>query len=529
MNASVVVPPPRSFLRSWSFAILVGILLLAAGLRLTGLSQQPLWLDELYTIRTLYGHRAPLPLKEGVVQPIPQVTRPIEIQPAPAIWTALKVDSHPPLYYLLFRAWRNVFGDSVFTFRVFSVVLSLGAIVGLFVAARIAFGTRTALWAAAVMAVMSVDVRYGREIRGYECVIFFSTWTLAVFLYIDRFGFTFKRGVVLTTLVAAMALTHYYFIGAAIAMAAYALFFMRGQERVGVIRSFTVAAAVFLILWGPGVLSQRAHGNEFGHWLMEPESHHLKKTFQRLATSIGGLLVMVPRRWEKWTVVAGLLLILPLLRVRRDRGLMVAWIWVIAVVGFLLLMDVVVSSQMLEQQRYAILAGPCLAILAAASFRHLQKPYADLLPAAVVLVCLATVGWTIKSDFMRYAESHETYARYLDAHVKDGDILVFVGEPDDRLAQALVMIYAHFSQHPVDRVVLSLDQPGRAALEGMAGHQRIWLIHHDRKEFTPFTLPGYDRVNVPNPRGKTPHSQRFEYLCEIHLLQQSSAMEPQPK
>lgn len=77
------------------------------------------------------------------------------------------IDTHPPLYYLLLKAWAAVFGWSELALRSLSVLALGGSILvgGLLV--RRLFGVKAALIAVAMMVLSPFLLRYGFEIRMY--------------------------------------------------------------------------------------------------------------------------------------------------------------------------------------------------------------------------------------------------------------------------------------------------------------------------------------------------------------------------
>jgi uncharacterized membrane protein len=77
------------------------------------------------------------------------------------------VDTHPPLYYLLLKAWAGVFGWSELALRSLSVVAMGGAIVFGGLLAKRMFGVRAALISLPFIALSPLLLRYGFEIRMY--------------------------------------------------------------------------------------------------------------------------------------------------------------------------------------------------------------------------------------------------------------------------------------------------------------------------------------------------------------------------
>src|SRR5688500_14771764 len=124
-------------LRRLHVALLILILAIAGLLRVYQLGRQSLWFDEFLTLQESGGwgfaHEAIL---EGVVfETLPDVTSLQRARPWWSIWSSLHRDTEPPLYYVLVRGWRELFGGagtSESVVRGVSVLASLASIALLF-------------------------------------------------------------------------------------------------------------------------------------------------------------------------------------------------------------------------------------------------------------------------------------------------------------------------------------------------------------------------------------------------------------
>ena len=82
------------------------------------------------------------------------------------------VDAHPPLYYILLKAWGEVFGFSEFALRSMSAIFAAGtAVLGVALTRKL-FGTRIAIIAIPFVIFAPFMLRYGYEIRMYSLVAF---------------------------------------------------------------------------------------------------------------------------------------------------------------------------------------------------------------------------------------------------------------------------------------------------------------------------------------------------------------------
>lgn len=122
--------------------ILLGSTLFAMCLSLIIGLQQSVWFDEAYSIMLA---------KQALAE----------------IFRLTAIDTHPPLYYLILKAWAAVFGWSELALRSLSI-LAFGAslIVGGLLVKRM-FGARVALFALPLLAIAPFLLRYGFEIRMY--------------------------------------------------------------------------------------------------------------------------------------------------------------------------------------------------------------------------------------------------------------------------------------------------------------------------------------------------------------------------
>ena len=117
-------------------AVLAALVSLAIGL------QQSVWFDEAYSIF-------------------------LAKQPVAELIHLTSIDGHPPLYYLLLKAWATVFGFSELALRSLSVIMMGGVIVVAGLLTKRLFGVRAALLTLPLLVAAPFMLRYGFEIRMY--------------------------------------------------------------------------------------------------------------------------------------------------------------------------------------------------------------------------------------------------------------------------------------------------------------------------------------------------------------------------
>ena len=225
----------------WTVRILVGLALLL-GFVLRFVARSPLWLDEALSVN-------------------------IARLPIGSITGALKLDGHPPLYYVLLHAWLSLFGDGPVAVRAFSGVWSLALFPVVWVAARRLGGHKVAVFAVALLALSPFAIRYGTETRMYAMV---SVLALVGWLLVDDALRKPTRGrlAAIAVVVGLLLWTHYWamwlLVAGGIALVVHGLRARRDgraddqSATVSVLAAFVIGGLAFLP-WLPTLLYQTAH------------------------------------------------------------------------------------------------------------------------------------------------------------------------------------------------------------------------------------------------------------------------------
>jgi uncharacterized membrane protein len=127
--------------RRWGFVVAIAMLATFATALYLGRGQD-VWFDESYSILL-------------AKQPVPELLR------------LTAVDAHPPLFYLLLKAWGSVFGWSELALRTLSALLTAASVGVIAVLLRRLFTPRVALVALPFLTFAPFGLRYGYEIRMY--------------------------------------------------------------------------------------------------------------------------------------------------------------------------------------------------------------------------------------------------------------------------------------------------------------------------------------------------------------------------
>jgi hypothetical protein len=176
----------------------------------------------------------------------------------PDLLTVLARDVHPPLYFAALKVWAGFTGTSEFALRYFSLLF------GLLNIALIAPLTReiarlrgitdpiVPLIAALLMAVAEMEFYTAQEVRSYTLHITCAIVSMWGFLRWLRTGERFAWACWLIGMTA-LIYTHYLGIWTGIVQGLYALLWLRGKQRITVIGSLLIPAALFSV-WLFGIV-----------------------------------------------------------------------------------------------------------------------------------------------------------------------------------------------------------------------------------------------------------------------------------
>jgi len=129
-----------SFRAGWAAPF--GVVALAALVRFHDLDGLGIWVDEANTIL-------------------------IAGQSLPVLLDKLRLDSSPPLFYVVLHFWMRVLGDAGWALRLFSALAGVGLVAAIGWAGRELISRRVGLWAALFAAVSPIQAFYSQQVRMY--------------------------------------------------------------------------------------------------------------------------------------------------------------------------------------------------------------------------------------------------------------------------------------------------------------------------------------------------------------------------
>lgn len=470
--------------RDLHFLLFVIILVLGAGLRLYAVETANLWHDEFWTLELSCGRDTAhehVPTDMLLPSP-PRLTSLADALPWWTVPDSLSQVTHPPLFFLLLRFWRDMLGSSDIAARFLPCVASIAA-VALFhrVVSRLN-GPIAALWACLLMTLSGQQIFYAQEIRSYSLIVAFGLAALAVLIEIEQRGMSPLKLIGFGALVFALVMTHYFTIGLVLGLSLYA--WIRLPRRAARQTVLTIAAAgiAFLLIWGPFMLKQRnamSLENDGGAaFLLEPGSGHVWLTLARLlavpAQAMAPATFMSPANLPpliSWLAVLAFLL--PLAWLRRRPDLLVWYLWVGGVLLPLAILDLSRSSMHLAFPRYTLLAGPGVFAILGAGSAQLKEIWKHAAPAILV----AAGASLLPSSLLQPASKKDwqPIASFAAESMQPGDPLIITAPPD-RAPQ--VYLYVDHYLGPMNRPIAIITRPASAQLAAeLRSHTRVWAIN----------------------------------------------------
>lgn len=202
----------------WSKILLVAVLCLGILFRVANLDQKVFWVDEVSTAMRVSGYtfeEVAAELVDGPVMTRSQLQKYQYPNPEKSLSDSLTSlaaeDVHPPLFFVILRAWTSWVGNSVTSLRSVAVLFSLLMLPAMWWLCRELFGTNAIGWVAvALLAVSPVQVVYAQETRQYTLWMLLILLTSASLLRSLRLN-TWRSWTTYSLLMSLGLYTHYLF------------------------------------------------------------------------------------------------------------------------------------------------------------------------------------------------------------------------------------------------------------------------------------------------------------------------------
>jgi uncharacterized membrane protein len=384
-------------LTKWHWLSLAGILCVATFTRFWHIGSNEahfdeLWLMEFSTGReSLHEH-----LPESHLTIMPSATSLSGALPWWTLWTRASTDTKPPLYRILLRWWRDLFGESVAVARSLSALFSVLTVAAMFWLVLETSGACWGLYAALITAVASMQVEQAQAARQYALATCAAvSWAALLLTQVRLASLSGKRSwlapLVLGAATFLTLLTHYLTAPLMLVLAIYAAFRMSIDARRRILAPIVAGALLFAVLWGPHILEQRAAIALTSRDLLDTQPHHLIVTSRRVAI-LPLRMLFEPRGPTVLLAIGGVTMyVLPWIIARRraELRLWALWLWFTA--GYLAFSDIIQTAMHLELTRHAYLVAPAVYAILATMFAGARRILAHGFPVMIAVACAAAL------------------------------------------------------------------------------------------------------------------------------------------
>jgi mannosyltransferase len=440
--------------------LMVGVLVLGAALRFLRIGQTGLWSDEAFSVVVTWDPWSAIP---SLIE---------------------RVDSHPPLYYFLLKAWIAIAGSGEGAVRIPSAAMSLGSVALTYAFARRVASRGTAVLAAFLVAVSSLQIMAAQEARMYAMLGCFVLWSTFVLLNaVERGGaLRWTAYVVLSVLV---IYTHYL---GGLVLIAHGIW-VAGYERRH-LRSWMAAIAAVAVLytpWMPVFWHQVVHRQGWT-WYRDPVSYQTLTGLLGLY-AFGGSLLGMPTFYfsnARISPIGQILLLLPFL-VLLWRGVTafrsdprrLALIVLPPVVTIGAMFAISLAAPMFYSRWFSFLY-PFYAIILARGIIDVGGAFAAARKRVIALVTAGTLAFTIPVLYRYYLDP--TFRPYhwraaadlVRRELAPSDFFVFANSG----ARVGFLYYFRDLKRPFATLTPRSDRrPDLSEVMAEAGrHPRVWFV-----------------------------------------------------
>ncbi len=465
----------RSWVDRYALALLLGILAVAALLRVFQLGTIPLWVDETATLRF-----ADRPFSEFFT---PEAMR----------------EPNPPLYYMMARVWLLAFGDSEIAIRSLPVIIGVLTVGIVFGFGRTLGGNRVGLIAALLLATSGIHIWYSQEARAYIVLAMLATlaaWATCILVTQPALASRFSArsiglwaGYVVCCILALYTHNTAILLPALCGLAMAVVWLPRREHRAGLVIAALVAHAFIIaawLFWASNVIQHSVETLRDWH-IPKPSAEYVISELRRAYGQFGAGINFAPPIKLLIDLPYLLVAAIGFIALRKHPRLLVVLGGV--VIGLPLLVTLISFSRPILMTRIVLWPLPTFVIVVAFGVMASRKTWWHASALALILV-------------IQVFGLHQYYTSFDKGEPWD-EVVALVGnsfEPGDKVAvwpQYIVEPVGYYRPSKLDQEVIFLLQAEGAASQNnryyvrnansteiafedasnwIKQHPRVWII-----------------------------------------------------
>ena len=356
----------------------------------------------------------------------------------------IKMDVHPPMYYVILRLWTDIFPNSLFSLRMFSVLFSFLAIFGVYVLVNKAFKNVTlSLLASLLYALSYFQIQYAMEARMYSI----GTFLVIVSCYFLLKALEAKKMRWWLIYAAAVSLgiyTHYFIAFWIISQAIYLVCFFRKELKFALLAYLLVL--VSFLPWLPTFLKQFSQVQET-YWIPAMNISSIPNTFSKMTL---GASLDPAKNWPVLILLTILIVIAVILFLKKTRG-KEKWLFFFSLIFPFFITAILSYKRSIYIDRYFIFGFPFYLLILAGAILAINKRIAKY-----IIIFGAVAGFLItfpyQWDRLNVGEKPgmSAAAKYLNENA----------EPNEKIFVGSSLIYFTLKYYNESDILPKLYAPG---------------------------------------------------------------------
>jgi uncharacterized membrane protein len=399
---------PVSKIHSKTFLFIIFLIfILTLFLRIYKIDDKNLWFDEVYSWE-------------------------ISTEPVKKIIELTSADIHPPFYYIILRSWTGIFGDSIFSMRMLSVIFSLLSFILIFyLSLKFIPDRNLILFILLLFAVSPLNIYYSQEVRMQNLNLFLCLGSVLFFFNFIERGKT-KTGIIYTAFTILALYTHYFSFLILLTQVLLVIFYyFRNSTSGNIVKKYLLFFFIINILyipWYPVMLSQVITGQPW----REPQNFIQVST--GLINFIKDIFLSKYIYYENSAILTASTLfglavlfltfyiILRYLNKTRERKFEIIKIFSFFIIPLLIAL-VISTSQHLFLSRYLSITLPFLLISLVFLIFNFYKKFSGIILVSVLLIT-SCYGAYINYDNNFKNNDYRKIISYLDTNFNEGDNII---------------------------------------------------------------------------------------------------------
>ena len=356
----------------------------------------------------------------------------------------IKMDVHPPLYYIILRGWTDVFTNSLFSLRMFGVFFSFLTILGVYIFINKAFkNSLLALFASLLYALSYFQIQYAMEARMYSL----GTFLVVIAGYLLLKALERKKPgwwILYAVSVSLGIYTHYFIAFWIISQAIYLICFFRKEFKFALLAYSLVL--ISYVPWLPTFFKQFNQVQET-YWIPAMSIWSIPNTFSKMTS---GAVVDPSKSWFFLVLLTILIAVATIFFLKKTQA-KEKWLFFVSLVFPFLVAAILSYKRSIYIDRYFIFGFPFYLLILASAILAINKKSVRL-----ILVSIALIGASItfpcqwNSLHVEKKPGMSAAAKYVNENT----------EPDEKIFVSSSLIYFTFKYYNRSGIQAKLYAPG---------------------------------------------------------------------